>query len=63
MLDEIECFSFSFELQLGKILCEDVSILRISWDIVKFDFSKLYCFTDIVIRYMGVFDMPFLSWI
>ena len=63
MLDETECFSSSFELQLDKILCEDVSILLISWDIVKFDFSKLYCFTDIVIRYTSMFDMPFLSWI
>ena len=63
MLDETECLSSSFELQLGKILCEDVSILLINWDIVKFDFSKFYCFTDIVIRYVSVFDMLFLSWI
>ena len=63
MLDETECLSSSFKPQLGKILYEDVSILLISWDVVKFDFSKLYCFMDIVIRYTSMFDTPFLSWI
>ena len=59
----MECLSSSFKFQLGKILCEDVSILLISWNIVKFDFPKLYYFMDIVIRYMSMFDTLFLSWI
>ena len=57
----MECLFSSFKFQLGKIFHEDVSILLISWDIVKFDFSKLYYFMDVVIRYTSMFDTPFLT--
>jgi hypothetical protein len=54
-------FSSIFEFLLAQVLCEDISELLISRNIVKLDFSKLYGFSYEMFRHPDMFSLVLLE--